>query len=71
MFNFRTDPLDPHGNVDSYFFASSDYQEEQRKLVNYLKLEGFFEKNIEYFVDFNGRKWHVYPTETRKRRRKP
>jgi hypothetical protein len=64
MFKFRTDPLDLNGNVDSYFFASFEYETEQRKLVTYLELEGFFEKEVEYFVDFNGRKWHVYPTKT-------
>lgn len=70
MFNFRTDPLDNHGNVDSYFFASVDYETEQRKLIHYLKLEGFFEKKVEYFIDYNGRKWHVYPLKNNKRKDK-
>ena len=70
MYNFRTDPLDSRGNVDSYFFASVEYEIEQKKLISYLKLEGFFEKNVEYFLDFNGRKWHVYPTKNNKRRSK-
>lgn len=65
--NFRTDPLDNNGNVDSNFFASSDYEYEQKKLIIYLNAEGFFEKNMEYFIDFMGRKWHVYPIKKNKK----
>ena len=61
MYDFRTDPLDLNGNVDSYFFSSIDYEPEQKKLVDYLRLEGFFEQEKEIFIDFNQRKWHVYP----------
>jgi hypothetical protein len=69
MFNFRTDPLDLNGNVDSYFFASIDYDIEQKKLISYLKQEGFFEKEVEYFIDFNGRKWHVYPIQNKNKKK--
>jgi hypothetical protein len=65
--NFRTDPLDERGNVDSEFFASHDYSKEQQKLVEYLELEGFFDSLEEYFLDFSGRKWHVYPIKKTKK----
>lgn len=65
--NFRTDPLDVGGNVDSSFFASGFYKQEHANLVNYLEKEGFFEKDVEYFVDFFGRKWHVYPIKKSKK----
>lgn len=64
---FRTDPLDKNGNVDASYFASDEYTYVQVNLMHYLELEGFFERNVEYFFDFCGTKWHVYPVKTPKK----
>ncbi len=55
----RTDPLTDDGKIDTEFFASCEYSEEQKSLVRYLKLEGFNDKTENFVIDYRSRRWHV------------
>lgn len=55
----RTDPLTDDGKIDTEFFASSEYAEEQKSLFRYLQLEGFESKKEKFVIDYRSRRWLV------------
>jgi hypothetical protein len=67
---FRTDPLKSNGCVDSEFFASYNYKEEQSKLIAYLEMEGFDDMDESFSIDYRGRKWYVTPDKQKKKKPK-
>jgi hypothetical protein len=59
----RTDPLTDDGKIDTEFFASMEYKEEQKSLVRYLNLEGFDTKKEKFVIDYRSRRWLISPTQ--------
>lgn len=59
----RTDPLTDTGKVDTEFFASEEYKEEQKSLLRYLKLEGFDTKTENFIIDYRSRRWQISITQ--------
>ena len=55
----RTDPLTSGGKVDTRFFASEEYPEEQKSLLRYLELEGFVDKKENFVIQYRDRKWQI------------
>lgn len=62
---FRIDPIDEEGKVDLDFFASEEYKKESEILSNYLKVEGFENKEGRFYIEFNGRSWEVTSDSTK------
>lgn len=55
----RTDPLTKGGKIDSHFFASEEYEQEQKSLLRYLKLEGFTEDQGTFVIQYRDRTWQI------------
>lgn len=62
----RTDPLTDDGRFDTEFFASHEYEAEQKNLIQYLKTEGFDLKEEDFVIDFRSRRWHVTFNQSKK-----
>lgn len=62
----RTDPLTIDGKVDAEFFASHEYEAEQKSLLRYLELEGFGKETKDFVIDFKCRRWQIFVSKTNK-----
>jgi hypothetical protein len=67
--HYRTDPLTDDGKFDVDFFGSSEFETEQKSLVNYLNLEGFDKFEEEFVIDYRSRRWHIKPNYKKKNKK--